>query len=277
MIRNYNGNVNRTLLRGLKKLCMVNAEDEKNLSNAYAKDGKVSFYENTDFFGLPDEMSELITLESQNEINDYLKKNLEKKLELFLHGKDTTSDYLLTSVISFIKEKGYFPIADEMRKLECEAESKRLIDFPVDLTAIMPSTKQNMLKEVMELCEEIFESRKSSNSKDIELHVEPYWDQLSITSDNFYVTISWDRHYGQGNNNDYRLSVRFKGDSDICVASFQSYGSEMYIISKDWCEKDIDLSVDHLIAIHQDICKIAEEEGIEFLTEIDYEKLKDAT
>lgn len=277
MIRNYNGNVDRTLLRSLKKLCVVNVEDKKTLSDAYAKNGSVSFYENKDFFGFPDEFSKRITLKSENEISDYLKKYFEKKLDNFLHGKKAASDYLLSAVIKFIRENGYFPIDDEMRKLECEAEAKRLIDFPVDPTAIIPSTKQNTLKEVMELCEEIFETRNSSTPKDIRTHVEPYWDELGIDGNNFYVTISWDRYYGQGNNSDYKLTVRPKSNDDIHIASFQRYGKEMYITVKDWHDKRIDLSLDLLITIHKEICEIAELEGIEFLTEIDYEELKKAT
>lgn len=277
MIRNYNGTVNRTLLRGLHKLCMVNATDEKNLFDTYAQNGDVSFYENTDFLGLPDEMSNLITLKSESEISDYLKKHFEKKLDHFLHGKKTDTDYLLTAVITFIKEKGYFPIDEEMRKLECEAENKRLIDFPVDLTAPTRSTKEDLLKEVMELSEEIFEKRKLNKPKDIYTHVEPYWDQLSITTDNFYITISWDRYYGRGDNSDYKLTVSSYNNHDIYFTTLQHYGAEVFITAKNWCYKPIRLSLDQLIAVHKEICKIAELEGIEFLTEINYEELKKTT
>ena len=273
MIRNYNGNVNRALLRGLHKLCMVNAADEKNLFEAFTQNGNVSFYENTDFLGLPDEMSNLITLTTESEISDYLKKHFAKKMDLFLQGKKTDSDYLLTAVISFIKEKGYFPIDEEMRKLECEAESKRLIDFPVDLTAPTRSTKEDLIKELLELSEEIFEARKLNKPKDIKTHVEPYYDELILTSDNFCITISWDRYYGQGNNSDYKLHVNINDDSDISGASFYSYGSETYITAKTWCGTKIDLPLENLITIHKKICELAEQEGIEFLTEIDYENL----
>ena len=64
--RNYNGTVNHRVMRDLRKLCDVNAENEKELFEAFRKKGEVSVYENLDpFTGSPDERIKVL-------INRYL-------------------------------------------------------------------------------------------------------------------------------------------------------------------------------------------------------------
>lgn len=113
MIRNYNGNVNRAVMRDLRRLCDVNAENERNLFEAFAQKGGVSVYENLDpFTGCPDEMSNVVTMKSEAEIEEYLKKDFLKRIEGYLAYRKPAEDYLLSALIEFVKENGRFPEKD---------------------------------------------------------------------------------------------------------------------------------------------------------------------
>ena len=45
MIRNYNGNVNRSAMRDLRKLCDVNAENENEYNDFVSNSKKASLYD----------------------------------------------------------------------------------------------------------------------------------------------------------------------------------------------------------------------------------------
>ena len=277
MIRNYNGNVNRATLRDLKKLCEVNAENFKNLSEAYAQNGEVSFYTNLDpFTGCPDEMSEVVTLKSEKEIKEYLKKDFIERLEGYLNHKRPAEDYLLKSLIDFLKENGgVFPNADEMKKLEKEAETKRVSESSTTKKE-EPSSEQMVLKEILELAEEIMESRRETKPDDIFVHVEPYHDELGIQTDKFYANIQWDRYYGNGDSSDYSLTVSMRDDDEVHQISFYyQFDGNASISAVDWCDESIDTKtiMNRIINIHKDIVDIAEKEGLEFISEVDYEKI----
>ena len=110
MIRNYNGNVNRSAMRDLRKLCDVNAENERILFEAFDQKGEVSVYENLDpFTGCPDEMSDVVTMKSAAEIKEYLKKDFIRRVEGYLNHRKPAEDYLLSALIEFVKENGRFP------------------------------------------------------------------------------------------------------------------------------------------------------------------------
>jgi len=169
MIRNYNGNINRAVVRDLRRLCDVNAENERNLFEAFDQKGEVSVYENLDpFTRCSDEMSNVVTMKSEAEIQEYLKKDLLERLERCLGYKKTAEDYLLCALIEFIKTNGRFPEKDEMRQLEKNAEAKRIAELPSDVVTVPKEiTEQDMAKEILELAEEIMEARRENNPKDI--------------------------------------------------------------------------------------------------------------
>ena len=278
MIRNYNGVVNHSTLRDLKRLCDVNAENFKNLSEAYAQDSEVSFYTNLDpIIGCPDEMSKLVTLKSEAEITDYLKKDFIERLEGYLGFRHPDKDYLLDELIGFFKENGgKYPSKDEMRKLEITAENKRVTELPADaVTAETPNTVQELLKETLELAEEIMEARRETKPDDILIHVEPYCDELGLSNDDFCATISWNRHYGVGNNSDYSLHVRMLDDEVVQTISIHQYGGKADVHAENWYQDSIDEKAltDCFVTIHKGMVEFAEEEGIEFLSEIDYSKI----
>ncbi len=274
MIRNYNGNVNRSVLRKLKELSSVIAENEKNLMETFAKNGEVSFYENLGFFGLPDELSEIKTLKSEEEIKEYLKKDVESRIKRCLKKYNADDDYLLKSVVEFIKTNSRYPIKEELKTLECEAEAKRIAELPPEEKETKKITTQNVMEEILELAEEIMESRRETNPDDISQHVEPYPDELGLQNDDFRLNIQFDRYYGHDNSCDYSLKVLTRKCNVADLISFQRWanGKVFFDVAAGRGEK-ISLPMGLLFKIHKCIVELAEKEGIEFTSEIDYENV----
>lgn len=279
MLRNYNGNVNRSTLRDLKKLCKVNAENFETLSEACAFEGEVSFYTNLDpITGCPDKMSEVITLRNEAEIKDYLKKDFLGRLNGYLTYHKPAEDYLLNALIDFIKENdGWYPSKEKMRQLEITAENKQIAESPVTDSQDF-DVKQEMLKEILLLAEEIMESKRENNPEAITSHLEPYPDILSLSSNNnFYIDINCsNRHYRNGDNSDYQVVITWKDDPDIEALRIYSYCDTVLVNAENWLGEELDdpvLIKEHSITIHQSIVKLAEAEGLEFLSEIAYAEL----
>jgi len=281
MIRNYNGNVNRAILRGLEKLCKVNSENKKILMDALTEKGEVSFYTNLDpFTGFPDEMSEVRTLKSEEQISEYLKEDFETRLTRYLKGKDT-GDYLLSSLIEFVKENGgIFPNEEEMKNLEDAAEAKRVAELADNTTVTNANTRAGLLKEILELAEEIMELRRKSNPKEISSHVEPYPDVMHLYSEKFKATIKWDRwnFVKRQDSKAYSMEVEIsENDEHLFISFYYEYDGTVVVCTKNWLKEafmaDPKFLKRHLIIIHQEIVEIAKEEGIEFETEIDYETI----
>ena len=219
MIRNYNGNINRAVMRDLRKLCDVNAENERNLFGAFNQNGEVSVYENLDpFLGCPDEMSTVVTMKSEAEVKEYLKKDFIGRVEGYLDYKKPAEDHLLSALVEFVKSNGKFPEKDEMCQLEKEAEEKRIAELP-NGTENAPEdiTEQDVTREILELAEEIIEARRITKPEDIFVHVEPYDDELTISDDNVHMVIIWKRYYGCGDSRDYSCSVYFREDRKSVV------------------------------------------------------------
>jgi hypothetical protein len=277
MIRNYNGNVNRAILRDLKKLCDVNAENERNLFEAFNKKGEVSCYEDLDpFIKQPDEMSTIVTMKNEAEIKEYLKKDFSGRVDMYLNHKNPEEDYLLTALVKFIKENGKFPKKDTMKQLEKDAETKRITELPSNTsTAPQKITKQDIAREILELSEEIIETRRETKPKDIIIHVEPYDDELYISDNDFDLVINWDRYYDHGNSGDYSCAVTLKNDTDIDRIRFQYYYNDtIHIEVEGWHTTGSDIPINTLISIHKFIVETAKAEGIEFISEIDYDKIQ---
>lgn len=252
MLRNYNGNVNRSTLRDLKKLCKVNAENFETLSETCAFKGEA-------------------------EIKDYLKEDFLERLNGYLAYHKPAEDYLLNAVIDFVKENsGRYPSKEEMRQLEITAENKRIAECPATDSQDF-DVKQEMLKEILLLAEEIMESKRENDPKAITIHLEPYPDTLSLSSnDDFYIDINWDRYHGYGNNSDYRVVITMKDDPDVEIIEIYSYRGTAFVNAENSEAEEMNdpvLVKDQLMAIHQGIVKLAEAEGIEFLSEIDYAEL----
>ncbi len=280
MIRNYNGNVNRSAMRDLRKLCDVNAENERILFEAFDQKGEVSVYENLDpFTGCPDEMSDVVTMKSAAEIKEYLKKDFIRRVEGYLNHRKPAEDYLLSALIEFVKENGRFPEKDGMRQLEKNAEEKRIAELPSEaITAPKEITEQDMAREILELAEEIMESRRENNPDDIVVRVEPYPESYGIDTEEFQGNILHERYYGSKDFHDYRCAIRIKGYHDvetITIGYCYSSSNEVYVNAEDFCDKELDVPVtSYLITIHKSMVEMAKAEGIEFTSEIDYDKFQ---
>lgn len=280
MIRNYNGNVNRSILRGLKELCALQKENFKTLWGKFSEDGKVSFYTDLDFLtGCPDEMSRTVTLASEAEIKEYLKNDFKERLEMFFDSKKPDEDYLLNILSDFLKENGgVFPSEDEMKKLEQKAELQRIAELSADdASRQAPNEEQKILKEILEFSEEIMELRRARKPDDIEVHVEPYDDELGLETEDFYATISYDRYYASDSNKDYTCSVSMRKSNVVDTIEFQYgyYDDLAYANAHNWIGAKLELPSIYaeLITVHKALAEIAEKEGLEFISEVEYSKL----
>ena len=139
------------------------------------------------------------------------------------------------------------------------------------------STEQLAMKEILQLCAEIMKKRTQTKPEDIFIPVEPYKATLNIKSELFYGVIKYDIYYGSGEICDYSLMIDFIESMDgIRTVSFLTYSKngEVDACAKDMDDEEIELTADCLIEIHKGIVNIAKAEGIEFLSEVDYQKLK---
>lgn len=277
MKRNYNGDVNRTVIRALKRLCNVNAENEKNLIEAFNQKGQGSVYENLEpFIGWPDEMSDVITMKSETEIKEYMREDVLKRVELYLDDIRPSEDYLLNSLIDFIKENRRFPEKDVMRQLEKNAEEKRIAKLPSDTVTVPKEiTERDMAKEILELAEEIMELRRENNPDDIVVRLEPYPEAYWIETEEFQGNILHERYYGNNDFHDYSCAIKIKGwhhdVETISIGYCYGCGDPAYVIARNFLDKEIDVPVtDYLITIHKSIVEMAKAAGVDFVSEIDY-------
>lgn len=275
MIRNYNGKVNRAVIRDLRKLTHVNAENERNLFEVFDEKGEVSVYENLDFFGFPDEMSTVVTLKTEAEVKEYLKKDFIKRVDGYLERKKHDEDYFLSALIEFVKANGRFPERDGMRQMEKDAEAKRIAGLPTSNECDKKEiTIQDIALEILELAEEIMESRRENNPKDITTPVEPYPERLWIETNEFQGSILYAKYYGYKDFRDYSCAIRFKGYRDVetIKIDYCSDGTPI-VTTKNFMDEKLDVSVtEYLITIHKGFVEMAKETEFEFESEIDYQK-----
>ncbi|MBE5821640.1 MAG: hypothetical protein E7311_03505 [Clostridiales bacterium] len=280
MIKLYNGMTNRHALNQLHLLCNVISENKETLLSEFYKKGSVSFHTNLDFFGMPDEMSDICTLSNEKEIEDYIKNDTEVRLKKFIRSNhiNLDTDYLLNDIIDFIKEKGYYPLDNEMKNIMKFAEDKRIKNSPVSPNTITKITTQDVMREILELAEEIMETRRETKPDDISIHTEPYPDRLSIPDDKFNPVITYERYYGSKDSSDYRLDIYLNAKyfyeiSSVCFYRFK-YDGEIYCDTEKWNRQKVDLPIKCLIKIHKNMVKLAQKEKIDFTPEItDYSKI----
>lgn len=268
MIKNYNGNAPTHVIWGLQKLCEVNAVNMETLMKTFKEKGAVSFYINLDIFGLPDEMSEIKTLNSEEEIREYLKHDFENRLNIFL-SRNNINDYLVNSLVEFVRvNNGTFPNDEEMKQLEKAAEEKRLANLSHSTS---PITKQPLLREIFELAKQIMELERSKSPTNIISHFEPYWDELKLQTDLLYFNILLDKELDPPQ---YFCNIRIK-DEDVTKSLRLSLNKDGTLNVTHILNSQTDTSLDRFIAIHKEVLSIAKKQGIEFVSEIDYQTLID--
>lgn len=267
MLRNYNGAVNRSVLREIKKVSKSIAETSEYLYSVLNSDDKVSVYTNLCLTADCHEEYRTIILKSEAEIKEYLKKDLEQRLENYLQEKRPKTDFLLTAIISFLKEnEGRYPNKEEMRQLEIAAENERIASALPE-TETEPPAIQMLLREILELAEEIMETRRETKPEEIQTHVEPYPDELYLSNENCSISIAYRRYFGYGNNRDYSCEIGIDG-YQIHLFYCNDTDPDLYV--RNW-NPDKWL-VDVMIQVHQFIAQVAQQEGFEFVSEVDYEK-----
>lgn len=277
MIKNYNGYVNRKVMNGLRKLCMVNSQNREELFLRFYMNGGVSFCSNLDpLTDCPDELSDIVTLRSEQEVEDYLKRDFKKQLDEYITRKKISISHLLENIITYLMENdGIYPEKDEMRKIEVDAEAKRKAELTeTEINQI--SAEDMLLKEILELSEDVMETRRETNPEDILVHVEPYDDELYITDyHDFEALIMCDSHYGNGDNSDYKLHTRMQKDNMEIKFLYRHYDKMIYAHATDDYGHNVEMKdiMDHIITVHKGMCDIARQEGIEFTSEVDYEKI----
>ncbi len=272
MLKNYNGAVNRSVLRGLKKVSKSNAETSEYLYSVLNSYGEVSVYTNLCLTADCHEEYRTVILKSEADVKEYLKKDLEQRLENYLQEWRLKADFLLTAVISFLKEnEGRYPNKEEMRQLEIAAENERIASAPLE-TKTEPPANWMILKEILELAEEIMETRWENNPKDF-FALHPYTDRLNLSNKDCDITIEWRKVYR--NNRDYSCEIGIDG-YQIHLFYCNDTDPDLYV--KNWGNKSVALEDvkdlnQYMIQVHQFIVEVAQREEIEFVSEVDYEKI----
>lgn len=276
MIKNYNGKASRRVLGDLRKICDVNEKNRESLIEKLAKDGEVSFCVNLDpFTGCPDELSDVMTLKSEAEVEEYLKKDFKERLDMYIKHRQLDNDPLVQSIVLYLMENdGVYPERNVMRELETAAEEQRKMTLTE--TATQPiSVKDKLLKEILELTEVVMEARRETNPDDIWKHVEPYDDELHITTyDDFEAVLMWDRHEGCGDSTDYKLYALMQKDH-MRISFLYRYDGDVSVSAEDDWKQYVDVEDiwDHIITVHKGMIEIAKNEGLEVTSEVDYEEL----
>ena len=283
MKRIYHGYVNHSVLRGLKKICEIIADNRQTLLKMLAKSGTVTLSTNLDLFGFPDELSGSVTFTNEEEIDAFLKTDLEKRVEAFLdlYGIDPKKDCFLEILIHFIKENGgVYPNPDEMKIAETVAEAKR-VSSPSTTTEEEVSPRDILIREVLECAEEIMEARREKNPKSIVVPPEPYPERIHIENDTGTFRADINRSYnpfGNYDSRDYEIIVHVDWNSEIAQIHFHYYADYFAgVIARDYSGENLGVVVvtSSIIAIHKDLFEIARQEGLNIESEIDYDSLSE--
>lgn len=271
----YNGKKDRKTIQDFFKLCKVCEENRVEVMKYFNENGPLCVTTNfCPITGCPDEFSEKTPLKTEEEINDFLKKDFERRFEGYLYHKKIT-DPLTAELYLFIKENMRFPTANEMKIIEKAAETKRLESFTEEVKEI--SMAKLIKNEIVQLAIEIYFLTDLNNPKSIHHKVEPYDSYLPIENENIGVTITYNRWYPNDRDSDYNIhacrndklyfssGIHFWSGYDDNDAYMMNSSYENVAITEE--------NREFIIAIHEYLSKIAREKGFEFTSEVDYEKI----
>ncbi len=279
MIRNYNGKINRAMMRDLRKICEMFAENEQNLLEVFKNNGKVMVYENYDtIWDYSENILTVVELTKESEIEEYIKNSFMKMLNEYLKHKMPIRDYFMKSLIEFVKENGKFPGKDAMTQLEKNAEKKRISKLSNNIRNVQNKlTKHDIIKEVLELAEEIIEARLVTNPKDISVNVKKFSEELTILDDKIDLVIKSEGSCDY--TDDYNYSCLFYIKEKINIINnidnilFYYRSDGIADVAVEGIRSD-NISTNVLLCMHKFIVKKAREEEIEFTSEIDYSKFQ---
>lgn len=273
----YNGKKDRKTIQDFFRLCKVCEENRDEIMKYFNENGPLCVTTNfCPITGCPDEFSERIPLKTEDEINDFLKKDFKRRFEGYLRHKKI-SDPLTAELYSFIKENMRFPTADEMKIIEKTAEDKRL-EGATDETKEISMAKL-IKKEIIQLAIEIYFLTDRDDPKAIHHWVEPYDSDLHLADDKIDIAIHYNRWYPSECENDYNIFAVPYGKSyfDSPLHFWSGFGNDVndaYMMNSS--KENVTITEENrefIIAIHEYLSKIAREKGFEFTSEVDYEKI----
>ena len=270
----YNGKKDRKTIQDFFRLCKVCEENREEIMKYFNENGPLCV--TTDFCpitGCPDELSERTPLKTEDEINDFLKKDFKRRFEGYLRYKKI-SDPLTAELYSFIKENMKFPTADEMKTIEKTAEDKRLESSTNEVKEI--SMAKLIKNEIVQLAIEIYFLTGLNEPKAIHHRVEPYDSSLVLENDKLDITITYNRWYPNDSDSDYNIHAC--KNAEIYFSSgihfWSGYDNDAYMMNSSYENVAItEENREFIIAIHEYLSKIAREKGFEFTSEVDYEKI----
>lgn len=280
MIRNYNGPVNRSFIRALQELCREYVKPRSELFGKLAQEGTLNLATNLDFFGEVDCCSVKHTLSTEDDVQAFITGLISKKINALRDycynvEKDPFTELLIKFIIN---SGGYFPAENELRAMYGEAEHIRLeADTETESAPLTPL--QMLMKECLELAEEIMERTRAKNPDAITIRTQDYDDFMDFEGDHVGGTLYWNRWNYRYFGTEY--SVVFGcGDHKRYVKLKYEYDDEeipIYLVRYYYREDDEKFGDDDeyavrlLIDLHKDLSKLASELGFEFISEVDYD------
>lgn len=270
----YNGKKDREMIRDLFRICKVCEENREEVMKYFNENGSLCVTTNfCPITGCPDDFSERTPLKTEEEINDFLKKDFERRFEGYLRHKKI-SDPLTAELYSFIKENMRFPTEDEMKTIEKAAEIKRLESDTHEVKEI--SMAKLIKKEIIQLAIEIYFLTDLYEPKAIHHKVEPYDSSLALENENICITITYNRWYPNYRDSDYNIHT-CRNDKlyfSSGIHFWSGYDNDAYMMHSSYENVAItEENREFVIAIHEYLSDIAKEKGFEFTSEVDYEKI----
>ncbi len=271
MIRTYNGNINRQSIYDLKKICAANAHDKETLKEECEKYGSIIVCSHLNpFTGLPDIFSPELTLCTEKDIEECVHDYFLERLEVYLKIHPTQKDPLLEALLSYVqKHFGCFPNKEEFKQMEIKAEEKRLSKSSQKTTILPPPiTEQLLLREILEMAEEIFAVYSDTIPKARKEYDD--FEYFPIQS-GLKGAISHKILFPKNCFLDYTCMVEMAGEKKEPIFITITYypNGNAYCYAEDILDQELDIPLTaKLITIHQTFLNMLQEYGISLKSEI---------
>lgn len=270
MIWNYNGNQNFYGIRKLRdKICPELASKRRKLLSQLASEGSFRCY----WF------SEVRIISS----NDDIEKAMEFLTNLQIAAltdayPDLTEDPFTDMLLDFVlKHRGVFPNEEDLKQMYGEAEAVRLAG-PEKREASSVSPFQLLCIECLQMVIRIMEAAYVAPSRLVK-DTETY-DYMYVTGEQTSAKFVWDFEHYHHTNADYSVVFALKGDNlrkirlDDSDDENPTRYTVIYPLGTTRSEPENKYVLRAIIALHKDLCKMATDFGLEYLSEIeDYSKI----
>ena len=280
MIRNYNGPTIRYVIWLLKDQCKKLAEAREGLFTKLKSKGIFKVATNLGPFGEADCCSNVVTLTNAEDIQIFLEALMKEKIDaiLYFYPSATNDPFTKMLIDLILANGGYFPNKEKLKQMYGEAEALRLSLLSKNAEKVSSLTPFDMLlKECLELAEEVMELTRQKNPDLITVRTEDYPDYMEFFDEenNIYANIFWDRWADPHHNTDHSISVKFMNEWNREIFLDHEYhdpDSFEFVVthhSDDPFVDDNEYAVRLFIALHKALCKAATDLGFEFLSEVE--------